>query len=84
MKKQRRLETGGTSKNDTGSRCIKRMFRFIYNQRASSENHNYNVIMTVDFAAVLQVAVAKDTDTKGILINPGTTKLILNPKLLDL
>ncbi|MCU6760980.1 Uncharacterised protein [uncultured Roseburia sp.] len=48
------------------------------------ENHKYNVIMTVDFVAVLQVANAKDTNTRGILINPGSTKLILNPKLLTL
>ena len=48
------------------------------------KDHKYSVIMTVDFSAVLRVARAKNTNTKGILINPSSTRLILNPSLLDI
>lgn len=48
------------------------------------ENMDFKAILPVEFAAVLQVAMAEDVNTKGILVNPNTTRLILNPNLLVL
>ena len=48
------------------------------------EEHNYKVIMTVDFPAVLKVARSKDVNASGIILNPATSRLILNPNLLEL
>ena len=48
------------------------------------EKMDFKAILPVDFKAVLQVAMAEDVNAKGILINPNTTRLILNPNLLTL
>ncbi len=48
------------------------------------KEHNYKVIMTVDFPAVLKVARSKEVNASGIILNPATTRLILNPNLLEL
>ncbi len=48
------------------------------------EEMDFKAILPVDFKAVLQVAMAEDVNAKGILINPNTTRLILNPNLLTL
>lgn len=47
-----------------------------------SPDANFPVILPVPFAEVLRVALAEDIHAQGILINPGKTKLILNPPLL--
>lgn len=48
------------------------------------EKITFTAILPVKFGDVLRVAQAPDVKAKGILVNPGTTKLIINPSLLNM
>lgn len=48
------------------------------------EKITFTAILPVKFGDVLRVAQAPDVNAKGILVNPGTTKLIINPSLLKM
>lgn len=49
-----------------------------------TDKHNFMAIMPVGFAEVLRVARVKEYNVKGILLNPYTTNLILNEKMMEM